>query len=317
MFNAMRTSIHKFKREVPSESLQIRHACPMCMSPVFRKLFEIQSLGDVFMKECQLCKLKYVSHIPSPDYLEEYYGSEFTEFFEAFNPGSGTLVTFGNKTRFAKHVSKRLASWIPDKSNINILDFGGGDGSLAYAFADRINLNKNTLISITCCDYVSDLVQSSNPNIVLSHTRDLKDINATFDVIFASASLEHTPNPGEILEKFTSILAPSGLIYLRTNYISPFISISKRIDFSFPAHLEEFNPRSLNYYLGNKVAGLEILELRPAIVELSFWSHPVFHLASRVFKFPGVLENILFGKVSKLKWPLVGAFEAVISKKID
>jgi len=311
----MKTSIHKFKREVPSESLVSRKLCPFCTSPDFKKCFSIQGVGDVFMNECHVCKLKYVSHIPTPEYLESYYVQSFTEYFEAFNPGSETLVTFGKETRFANHLSKRLSYLLPDKSNINILDFGGGDGSLAYAFATRIALSRNTIISITCCDYVSKLVQSNNPNIELVHIRELDEVNTTFDVIIASASLEHTPNPGEIMRKFGSILAPAGLIYVRTNFISPFIRVSKRIDFSFPAHLEELNPSSLNYLFENCVPGLKILEIRPAIVELSFMSHPVFHLISRVFKFPGVLENIIFGKVSKLRWPFVGAFEAVITNE--
>jgi len=310
----MKTSIHKFKREVPKESLMKRYSCPLCEAPDFKECFEIQSIGNVLMNECDRCQLKFVSHIPTPMYLERYYDSQFSEYFEAFNPGSGKKVTFGKESRFAKHLSRRLSGRLPDRANFRILDFGGGDGSLAYAFADNLVLNSTTVVSITCCDYVSDLVQSNNPNIALVHIHDLKQVDTRFDLIIASASLEHTPNPGEIIESFDSILAPGGFIYIRTNYISPFIGISKKIDFSFPAHLEEFNPESLHFFLESNAPGLKIVEIRPAIVELSFISHPIFHLISRLFKFPGVLENIIFGKVSKLRWPLVGAFEVLITK---
>src|SRR5271166_6497151 len=90
--------------------------------------------------------------------------------------------------------------------NLRILDFGGGDGSLAIAVARRLQNRSNASISVTIdvVDYASPCNLESSGVLIQGH-KELKDVHGTFDIIIASAILEHIPDAHSAIRRLTGL----------------------------------------------------------------------------------------------------------------
>jgi SAM-dependent methyltransferase len=98
-----------------------------------------------------------------------------------------------------------------------------------------------------------------------------------FDFVFISHTLEHLPDPAEMLREVKKYLAKNGLIYINVpnSRSNRFKERGRRsgIDYSnFPMHINFFTPASMRY-LANR-NGLKVVQLRTRpFDELSKISH--------------------------------------------
>src|ERR1700686_4868913 len=113
-----------------TELLDRTRACPVCLATAMRQpVFRLQKNPDVYMLACPVCRGCSASHMPAPAVLAGYYAHYYDDREHA--------VTFSGAARFAIHVVKRLPRRAFGTS-VKILDYGGGDGSLARAIAEQL-----------------------------------------------------------------------------------------------------------------------------------------------------------------------------------
>ena len=93
-------------------------------------------------------------------------------------------------------------------------------------------------------DYEQTAIISDSPNLVINRYSTLSEVkDQNFDIIIASAIVEHLPTPKTEITRLFELLNEHGLIYFRTPYVMPIIILLKRLginfDFTYPAHIHD------------------------------------------------------------------------------
>ena len=293
--------------------------CGMCGGTRFRKLIKLYDIPEVNYIECKDCGAVTFDRILSQDAIARIYASDDQYYKDSRNGESGGNITFYGSKRFAKHLLKYYSS--SSQNEYRILDFGGGDGELAYAVARELyRSNRYKQSEIMVVDYTSKLFNTHNRKVKMQHAFGLDELFAEeeqpykkYDIIIASGVMEHIPEPGSDIVKLFELLAPGGIIYFRTPYIYPLRRDLSRIgieyDSLYPAHIWDLGGKwwdDLPQKVGYK-GNISIINSRPSIVEKSFSSHFVIALASYVLKAPWFICHL---------WPYVGGWEAVYKKNL-
>jgi hypothetical protein len=170
--------------------------CPICLNRDKRKkILSIQKNPDIDLLFCNRCKGLSASFMPTTEMLDEYYSHYYDD-----NPLN---VTFHNIDRFAGHIIKYLPDNITKFSKINILDFGGGDGSMSIKIAEKLSKKNESLIfDITLVDYVrEDMLKERPQNIKLNVVNDLNVLEEKFLIVLASGVFEHIPELNTTINK--------------------------------------------------------------------------------------------------------------------
>ena len=220
------------------------------------------------------------------------------------------LVTFDNQKEFSHHINSYLSF---EKETLRILDYGGGDGSISYGIACEI-IDKFKFIEILVVDFAKETINSTNSNINISKINPVEfiEFEEKFDLILASAVLEHIFFVGELFDKIINNLVKGGFIYIRTPYILPIyktlLKLNIKIDTLFPEHIHDFS----KYFFENipnisKGNNLRIIVSQPSFFENNFSLHFIKSLLSRIVRFPYNINR---------KYPFVGGWE-VIYKKLE
>ncbi len=296
---------HRGKFLSESELLPLEKSCLFCLSENRKTVAVIQKDPDVFLLECMDCSAVSASRMPQANVLDQYYGQYYDQ--------NKSKVTMGNIKKFARHIYEGFSGSLKERPDISILDFGGGNGSISYALAKDYLLGKYDNISITVVDY-SETRISECPGIHLKHCSSLSEISdqEKFDLVLASAVVEHIPNPDIVLRKLFSFLKEDGMFYARTPYVLPLMGLLKRfglsLDFIYPGHLHDFGPMFWDN-LVNKLYrnfNLNLLKACPSIVETSFKQDFFKTLLAYIFKFPW--------RFFPRAYSLVGGWEVFIIK---
>lgn len=262
------------------------NGCPVCQNQDRQKVFELQKSPDIHLLHCNNCYAVSASRLPTDKFLEQYYKSYYD------NKKSG--VTFGNIHRFAQHIFKQVKG-ISKKDSLHLLDFGGGSGHISYLVAEKLyGLKKNRIgITVTVVDYNDKTVASTIPGIQMQHSRDLQTIkNQRFDLIFASAIIEHIPYPAESLAIMLACLNEEGFFYARTPYVLPLLKAAHRfgifLDFAYPSHIHDLGARFWeNIILESWINGnFAIIKSQPSMVETSFRESIPRATLAYLLKFP-------------------------------
>ena len=96
------------------------------------------------MLECRQCGLYSSSRKPLPEVLDEYYATFYSD--------PDDQVTLTNKNKFARHIFHYAAAVAPSE-RLCVLDFGGGDGTLALLIA-RVALESGyDAVDVQLVDY--------------------------------------------------------------------------------------------------------------------------------------------------------------------
>lgn len=287
--------------------------CGMCNSTQFDRLITYSKKPNINFVRCLKCGAVTYDRILNQDAIDKLYASDEQYYKDDTSEESGGNITFYGSERFAKHLLRK--SRITRKKQYRILDFGGGDGELAYAVAKELYRKfRFNHADITVVDYTNSLYNTKNKRVSMTSVFPLSSINEAqwgYDIIIASGVIEHIPNPGEDIKRLFEMLSPNGIIYFRTPYIYPLRRDLSRLkieyDTLFPAHIWDLGMdwyKDLPKHVGYK-GRIKTVCSEPSIVEKSFKSHFFIALASYALKAPWFIIH---------KWPYVGGWEAIYKK---
>lgn len=280
--------------------------CQVCgRGTDFRFVLRLQQAPDIDFQQCATCSACSVSRMPRDSYLAEFYARYYGEHDQG--------VTFRGAARFARHILASLD--VPSLGGrARIVDYGGGDGSLACALADTLRERHGVRdLEVVIVDYANRQIARDYP---VSYCSDLSGLAGSFDVVIASAVLEHVKQPVEVIRRLFAVLNPGGFFYARTPYSLPMRRLSAGFDLSFPMHLHDMG----NVYWDNFLAtyGLSdyrLLVSRPSIVSTDFRANPLVTVLAHAMKFPARVERGFFSRPGRnLLWPFVGGWEVIIGK---
>jgi SAM-dependent methyltransferase len=250
--------------------------------------------------------------------LIDYY----SDYYSHFESG----VTFDGDARFAQRLIGTGKVARTKKEVISILDFGGGvNAGLARAVA-RIILEEGRTekVKLTLVDYNARNQKASPQTEVIAY-RTLYEIppQQTFDIIIASAIMEHVPNLGADLLILLKSLAPGGSAYFRTPSNSKMMRFLKnfgiRLDFTYPAHLHDLGqPFWARVLLALHLTdSYRLVRSEPAVVETDFWKAPVRTAAAWAMKAPWYVLGSKWANGRRLGSHYSAAFLGVKSGAAD
>jgi hypothetical protein len=204
-------------------------------------------------------------------------------------------------------------------STIRILDYGGGDGSLAKAIANLIisRAGGNCRAQIDLVDYEAPGWLSDSRIIVRGH-KDLDDIEGYYDLILASAVLEHVPQVNGVIRRLAALARPGAYFYARTPFMIPLARLMGKFDLTYPAHVHDMGSSFWNRFVQTFGLNADLLVSRPSLVETAFREAPTRTLAAFIMKLPSHLELALRRpRPVDPVWTFVGGWEVVLRFKSD
>lgn len=282
--------------------------CPLCHSEQPRgSVITLQEVPAVELLECANCAAISASRMPTEKALIDYYCDYYSHFASGF--------TFDGDVRFAQRLIGTGKIPVTKRSAVSVLDFGGGvEAGLARAVAQILLEERRTeKVKLTLVDYNARGQKASAQTEVVAY-RTLYELphHQTFDVIIASAIMEHVPDLGRDLLILLNSLALGGVAYFRTPSNSKMIRFLKNfgitLDFTYPAHLhdlgEPFWARVLPAL--HLTDSHRLIHSKPAIVETDFLRTPVRSAAAWTMKAPWYILGS--------KWAMVGGWEAIIQR---
>jgi len=298
----MTSSSFQRSKHLNDEELMIKvQSCPYCREKSSKIEFSLQIDPEILLMTCTHCGLSYASRMPRLETLKEYYSNYYD---------SKVKMTTDHPNKIARYI----LSFIPDGANkvTSILDVGGGDGSIAIEIANQINPFDSISITIVDPNYNSN--KNLNTNFNIFSFNDINELqgNDSYDLIIASAILEHIPDLSGTIDRIFSLLNSNGVLYIRTPYVVPLITLLHKlnifIDFTYPGDLYDMGPVFWDTLIEDKKAeySLSILASKPSSVETSFLNHPLRTFMAFICKSPWYL----FSK----NYPYVGGWEILIRK---
>ena len=291
--------------------------CVLCNSIKRFKIFELQKNPQIDLLECDECHIVSASRIPK----EEVLGKVYSEFYERSYYGlNKEKVTMDNYIRLSKHIKKRIP--ISDSTEeLYILDFGGGDGSISCYLSKLINNKKNLKkIHIDVVDYEA-YDRQVDQKIKVKGFKDLSELpfNRKYNIVVASAIMEHLPNPRNVFHILLKLLEENGFYYARTPYFIPFMKFIQKFgveaEFIYPIHLHDMGAEFWNkiiYSLDLDVNEYEIISSQPSLIESDFTKRFFFTLLALIFKAPWYF---LYFDFLRRNYKLVGGWEVFIRRK--
>jgi len=292
--------------QVPEEALSDRiETCPVCRDPdASRKpVVRLQIDPVVDLLECSSCSAQSADRMPNAGFLSALY--------DPAHYRSSLVSGAGLSERCARSIA-REARFDPDRP-LSIVDYGGSDGSLSRA------LRRELLVRGHRGDVRSTVVdlhpRGDSPHQRFIDPERFAKSGDRYDLLLASAVLEHLTHPAATIRSLLDHAAPASLFYARTPWDSPLQRVVPGYRVKWPNHLHDmgpaFWPRFMNVF---GVSG-EIVVSRPSIVETTFGDSPGRTLFAHLAKIPARLEGIVFPSRARdgaRFWRLVGGWEVLI-----
>lgn len=289
------TTAHRSVHVGDTDVIDARTRCPICGNADERKrIAPLQRDPDIDLFECRHCHGTSASHMPTDAFLDRYYSS--------YHDGRDARVTFFDAARFADHVFSAFRAAAKSPA-LRMLDFGGGDGTLAVAVAQRLLAAGATTCDITIVDW-HEPVAVRDARIRIKAVRDIEEAAGEFELVIASAVLEHVPDLRTLLPRLIARVAPGGLLYARTPYSVPLIRLFP-FDVGYPAHVHDLGREFWDTLPSWMPVPLRTRISRPSLVASPWRGDPLRALVAHVLKFPARLIR---------QWPFVGGWEVVLER---
>jgi len=150
-------SYEPHKHLLASEIYPPEEKCPICGDAGQRDIrLVIQKDPDVLLLRCRRCFGLSASHMPTREVLDEIYRSYYVQ-------GKQERVIFQNPSRLAHHIVSSIDFPANTSGEIRVLDFGGGDGSIAQLTGKLIAQATRQPIQIQVVDYVEGIPSQRGP----------------------------------------------------------------------------------------------------------------------------------------------------------
>lgn len=283
-------------------------SCPICGHNSSAPVLKLQDSPVVRLVSCARCHAAYADRMPVQAALDSYYARYYAK--PKF-PGLEYNVHFSQPERLADHLMALLRP--PPAELLRIVDFGGGDGTVSVLLAGRLLRAGTGRVEISLIDYGTAIRAPESERIRIARMGSVDALGPQYDIVIASASLEHVPAFRQTLTALLAAMKPGARFYARTPYMTPLILLAERlglsIGFGWPAHLYDMG-ESFWSRLPESIGLAEryrVTASRPAIVESTFVSSPLRTLAAYLLKAPWWLLGDCYG--------LVGGWEVTIERK--
>jgi SAM-dependent methyltransferase len=240
--------------------------------------------------------------MPTDAALEEYYSKYYRH--------SSAKVTCDAPPAFASHLAPVIQPLL-GRTDIEMLDFGGGDGRLSRSVAGALGVRSARIIVV---DYNTEVASGGPPHFHLEHRASLQDVSGSrFDVVLASAVLEHIPDPRPAFVSLLGSLRPGGIMYARTPWMAPTLRVLRSLgitaDFTYPGHVHDMGAqfwRSFLAFLPVEAGEFRIVRDRPSLLETSFRTRPLRSTVAYLMKAPA--------RVFGARYPFVGGWEVFLQR---
>lgn len=278
-------------------------ACPVCgFSGERARAFALQASPPVDLLACR-CGCCSASRMPRADFLKKYYSN----YYQA-----EATSTFDGSERFSRHLWRLLR--MRPKAVIHILDFGGGvDAAVARALAKEFLRRGTQRVDIVLVDYNACATVIDDGRITVTSRSELTSDGAenAYDVVLASAIVEHLPEPRDVILKLLKCIGPEGSAYFRTPAMRSLVRLAARlgvtVDFTYPGHLHDMGQAFWEGLLKSlRIDAIRLVHSRPSIVETTIQESFGRTLAAYVSKAPWY--------ILRKRYTLVGGWEAVFSR---
>jgi SAM-dependent methyltransferase len=220
--------------------------CPCCESSQTRYLFSKQDLAHSL---CGACGFVFLDPYPTDALLDRIYNAayypgvrRFVELPKARAGQPAALFSFPEPVleRIIEHVRHpaRPGTW---------LEVGGGVGAFAHLAQARlpdwqVHLNELNRDAVAFArDAYGLRTIEGGPDVIAAS-------GMQFDVISMIATLEHVPQPYELLSAFAPLLRPGGYLVIGVPRFSPLnraISHDASASVTPPYHVSHFDERNL------------------------------------------------------------------------
>jgi SAM-dependent methyltransferase len=222
-------------------------------------------------------------------------------------------VTTGSAARIAAHIIRALpVGWADGRADLSVLDVGGGDGSIAVDLARRVG----TPAAVTVIDPSGEPVPGDNL-VRVERRWPLEAAGGTYDLIVASAVIEHVPAAGPFVTALLARIRPGGFMYARTPFIAPFLRLIPGFDFTFPGHVHDLGPAFWARVPETFDPRLRTRHFRTSVVETGWRTSPMRTVLAVLLKLPSRLETWARGPRPTVLWPYVGGWEVVLERPAD
>src|ERR1700722_1131738 len=295
---------HKGLHLSENQLLPADGACPICAYTGNRPpVIALQRDPPVYLLSCR-CGCMSASRMPQPEVLSDYY----SRYYAA---AAGT-ATFDGSDRFARHLFRLLKPCDAPKNKLRILDFGGGvDATISRSLAHQFTTTGTHRGEIALVDYNAACPKDWGA-VTVDCYRNLQEAGDGFDLVIASAIVEHIPYPRDPLRGLLNPLGAHGRAFFRTPAVASNVRLPSRvgvhIDFTYPGHVHDMGQAFWENLLVS--LGLDrdfsLTRSRPSIVETEFGAHPSRTAIAHVFKLPWFLF--------RNRYTMVGGWEAVIAR---
>lgn len=272
--------------------------CPNCGDEDQKNTLVLQNNPKVKMIKCSNCKLAYANQMPNEEFLENLYDPKIYKSHLTNNPD--------NTKKLAEKIYKEIDFNI-DK--VKILDYGGGNGKLSKEIIKL--LKKNNIYAQSLVVDIHDSTQGEN--IYFKTVEEFKLDEEKYDIILASAVLEHLPNFRDILDNLLNKLNNKGYFYCRTPWEFELSKIMKIYKIKWPRHLYDIGGDFwVNFFKSKN--DFEIILSETSVTEISK-KNIIKYITAQILKKISLLEfYIKKNKLSLPKWPFVGGWDLIVKK---
>jgi len=153
-------------------------------------------------------------------------------------------------------------------------------------------------------------IEEAGLRVVGSH--ELSEVTGRFDIILASAILEHITDAFTAIRDLTARADPRAYLYARTPFVLPLARLVPKLDMTYPAHVHDMGSTFWHRFIGTFGLDARLVSSRPSLVETTLRSNPVRTVLAHALKLPASMELALLGHDHVPAWKLVGGWEAVI-----
>ena len=300
------TTFHTGSHVDEDDLLPTKPECPICgYSGPRPNILALQRHPTVDLLSCPACRGYSASRTPTTQRLREYYTAYYRD--------SPVAVTCHAPSHFARHLFRIGHNYLRQKS-IAILDYGGGSGAIATALSRLLLLNHASSAHVTVVDLHREPMDSSANMMPVTWYETLAGVEGRrFDLVLASAILEHVPHPQGDLARLLRALRPGGIFYARTPSVAALMGIFARLgiryDFTYPAHLHDlgqaFWEKALDR-IPEPDGTFRLLRSCPSLVETDLRSNPARTIAAHLLK--------SIWRLAGSSWALVGGWEVLIQR---
>ncbi|QQR88949.1 MAG: methyltransferase domain-containing protein [Myxococcales bacterium] len=277
-------------------------ACPVCGFSAERKPYvQLQSRPEVTLLRCDSCGGKSASRFPNESFLASLYDPQHYH--------SDLIESPRALARLASHIVKHLPVHLR-KKELRIVDFGGSDGSLSKMVLEKLAAQGGSGKSTAT---VVDLyTKESSAQLRFIDVERFWQSTDRYDVVLASAVIEHLSNLPQVLSQLFEVCSPGGLFFARSPCDAPLQRFFPNYRVKWPRHLHDLGPEFWSKFPKTFGISGKVLRSAPSIVESDFSMQPVRTLLATALKFPAHVENAFIKPLLRYQinqWDLVGGWE--------